>query len=242
MGVQVGSTGGVVVTGNTLSSIFGEGVYVIAPTPTIKDNTAVNVGTDTSGGGAAFWLPAYVVDASALDPALLGGNSASGGWPLFSLNGTVETSGTLPAEQAAWFLEEGLNLGISSGLDVPAGITLTVAPGAVIKSQSEFGGFGDPAPNLTVEGTLHAVGTSTKPIVFTSANDSFRGTTGSGPPAAGDWNGIELGAGQTSTEFSYDVFEYASAAVQVSLLDLLPITHSVFTQRCCNHRPKYDGQ
>ena len=51
-------------------------------------------------------------------------------------------------------------------------------------------------PAFTVEGTLDAVGTTASPIVFTSVNDNtVGGTTGSGNPAAGNWEGIEVRSG-----------------------------------------------
>src|ERR1700676_4314234 len=75
------------------------------------------------------------------------------------------------------------NYQINCSIDVPSGITLTVAPGAILKFNT-----GD---QITVEGTLHAVGTTSQPIVFTSINDqSVGGSTGNGSPAAGDWGEI----------------------------------------------------
>jgi hypothetical protein len=42
---------------------------------------------------------------------------------------------------------------------------------------------------------LDAAGTEAEPITFTSINDnSIGGATGSGSPAAGDWNGISSSA------------------------------------------------
>jgi hypothetical protein len=206
-GIGVGGVaeGTVVLTNNTLSSMTGYGFEVNAPSPTIEDNTATDVGTQGT-------YPAFYVNASALDPSSLGGNSASGGWPLFQLIGTVGSSGTLPAEGAAWSIDGG-------SLDVPAGVTLTIAKGAVFKN---LGG------QLTVEGTLVTQGTAHDPIVFTSVNDnspSVGEDTGTGSPAAGDWGGIVLGVGQASSRFSYTVFEYASAAIQVSLLRITEIPH-----------------
>ena len=116
-GVTGQTTGSVVVKDNQFSSDLSSAVNVNVPTPTIENNTAVD-----SGGGAS---PAYLVNASALDPAVLGGNVASGGAPLFSILGIVGSSGTLPANGAPWLI-----LGSGSynpgSLDVPTGVTLTI--------------------------------------------------------------------------------------------------------------------
>ena len=68
------------------------------------------------------------------------------------------------------------------------------------------------------------------PIVFTSVNDNLvGGATGTGTPAPADWGGISLGSGQTASTFDYVVFKYAAEAIHVALLDVLPVTNSVFS-------------
>jgi hypothetical protein len=56
---------------------------------------------------------------------------------------------------------------------VPAGTTLTIAPGTVLEM--------DPNASVSVEGTLVARGTASAPIVFTSSQAQ---------PKPGDWGGI----------------------------------------------------
>jgi hypothetical protein len=217
-GVYADTSGSITVSDNSFDSISGPAVSVTAPAPTIENNTASNVGTPGSYSGQS----AYEVDASALNPDLLVGNSATGGWPLFSLTGsTVGSSGTLPAGGAPWLLSSGN----SSSLDVPAGVTLTIAPGAVFKGTFDPYCCGD---YLTVEGTLNAQGTASQPITFTSINDnSVGGDTGSGSPEAGDWYGISV-TGSGSVNLQDATMDYAGAAVQASGSAAIDATSSTF--------------
>ena len=83
---------------------------------------------------------------------------------------------------------------ISNTARVPAGATLTIQPGTVIK----FGFF---AVELRVEGTLNASGTTASPIVFTELRDDIGGdTNGDGSasrPNNGNWGRIEFVSGST---------------------------------------------
>jgi hypothetical protein len=100
--------------------------------------------------------------------------------PQHDLCGTISSNTTIGPDYAARYI-------ITCSTTVASGATLTAQPGTIVKAEQ-----GTP---VSIEGTLDAVGTEAEPITFTSINDnSIGGATGSGSPAAGDWNGISSSA------------------------------------------------
>ncbi len=85
---------------------------------------------------------------------------------------------------------------IDANLLIPAGVTVTIQPGTIVKLV--------PGVGITVQagGILNATGTSTAPIVFTSIDDSTVGgdTTlngGTDVPSSAQWDGVSIqGNGQ----------------------------------------------
>jgi len=101
------------------------------------------------------------------------------------------TAGTL-AKSLNWTNPD-IVYAMSNSIVVPAGMTLTLAPGQVVKMRG----------NLTVSGTLQAQGTAANPIILTSiSDDTFGGDTnnnGTGnTPHAGEWGTIQFNAGSTN--------------------------------------------
>lgn len=239
--VLAGGTGKLIIKNDVIANPFGDGVISnAAPTPVITGNTftapegtAVGVSktvTPTVQGNAVSKAPAetpsFAVQGSALNPALLSGNSASGGPTYFELAGTVGTTGTLPALGIPWEVGEFDTqlAGGSSCLDIPAGLTLTVQPGA--KFLGEGGGGDDKqfCPNaantaISVEGSLVAVGTATNKINFTALSSQ---------PTAGEWYGIgSSGAGSIDIEDAN--VNYANLAVAAIGTGTLKVKNDVFT-------------
>jgi len=91
--------------------------------------------------------------------------------------------------------------------------SLTIKPGTIVAFGTASGASG----NLTVEGQLTAVGTSTEPIVFTSVKEGFSGFTilnVTGTPAVGDWDYIWVKG--ASSKLQYCHVRYCTQGVEVA--------------------------
>ncbi len=127
----------------------------------------------------------------------------------------TEVFGTLPGD-TTWTLAESPYV-ITSDLSIPAGVTLTIEPGVVVK-------FGNQFTALEVSGTLSAVGTIESPIIFTSyKDDSVGGDTngdgsasfpdsGSNINALGEWRGLFLSPGNV-TQLTHAEVRYGGRSI-----------------------------
>ena len=100
-------------------------------------------------------------------------------------------------------------LKIMGTVTVPAGVTLTIEPGSILKFVT--GG-------LTVQGTLNALGTIERPIIFTSwADDSAGGDSNDDDaatsPDRGDWAGLSLTGGTAIANLNNVSICYADNAI-----------------------------
>jgi len=86
---------------------------------------------------------------------------------------------------------------VSGTVTVSSGAQLTIQPGAVVK-------FDTATSSLLIDGSLTVDGTSDTPVYFTSLKDDTAGGDtnvdgASTTPSVGDWNGLKIGSGASST-------------------------------------------
>lgn len=121
-----------------------------------------------------------------------------------SYSGTMDADSTWRAQQRAIVLD--------SSLTIPAGKTLTVEAGTVVKFA--------PGVQIRVDGTLRVRGTAAQPVVFTSLKDDTVGgdTNGDGGatiPAAGDWRGLVVGS-SGQIEMDHFRLQYATDSINAN--------------------------
>jgi hypothetical protein len=103
--------------------------------------------------------------------------------------------------------------------------SLTIEPGTIVAFGTASGASG----NLTVEGQLTAVGTSTEPIVFTSVKEGFAGYTipgVTGTPAMGDWDYISIKG--ASSRLQHCQVRYCTQGVEVAA-NSVTVQYDTFT-------------
>ena len=180
------------VSGNTLENIDSTALSVSSQGPITVQNNKVSGGT-----GDAFRL-----SSKALNPANITGNTSTG-----DKQNALSVEGTLAASWAMPY--SGLAVVISGRLNVPEGITLSMAAGTTLKFEDE--GL------LEVNGSLTSAGTSGSPVTLTSIKDGSVGgeTNGSTTTASvGEWRGISLENGATAT-LENTTLQYARTAITV---------------------------
>ena len=77
----------------------------------------------------------------------------------------------------------------SSNISIPAGLTMTIEPGAIIKG---IDSNGNGSGGINIEGKLIAIGTADEPIVFTAARDFEYGGREASSFLPNYWDGIKI--------------------------------------------------
>ncbi len=159
-------------TNSVVRSHQGTGLRIVQSNPTVTDTTIQNN------------TIAIRMDLSSR-PTFLGVIPANNSeW-----NGAVLDPGTLPAD-TTWD-NTGVVYRISEDVTVPAGVTLTLAPGQVVKVEREPGSVA-----FTVAGRLVAAGTAEAPVIFSRTDDDTAGGDSNGNVSATMWSGLRFaGAG-----------------------------------------------
>jgi uncharacterized repeat protein (TIGR01451 family) len=172
----------------------------------VKVSTTVPVGTVLS-------FTAAIADDTLHGPDKIPGNNAVADENLVT-SGPTTVCGTISSD-TLWKALDGPFV-ITCEVVVPAGVTLTLEPGVVVKFNSLLG--------IQVLGHLVAQGTESRGILFTSNRSRLR---------RGDWDGIGIGNGGTAA-LEWATVEYAGAPagpwdalVQVAQGGSLTLAHSI---------------
>jgi len=122
--------------------------------------------------------------------------------PTFAFAATIVSGDVTPG--TVW-TKTGSPYLLSAPINVPAGVTLTIEPGVVVKpGQSNTGFF--------VSGTLNVLGTTSDPAYFTSINDHTIGGTEGGSQWGDYWPGIMANQGSV-VHLEYTNIRNASAGI-----------------------------
>lgn len=162
-----------------IDSSRGDGIKInLGAAPVITGCTVSN-----SAGYAANWT-----DVVTSAPVITGLNGAGNAFQGIAIGaGTLKKNASLGKNNIPWYLT-----GYDDNLRVDTGVTLTIAAGAVIKSN-----YGRDGGALVVDnGTLNCGGTAGDPVIFTSyLDDSVAGDfskADTAKPYKGAWSGLRF--------------------------------------------------
>jgi parallel beta-helix repeat protein len=202
MASNISNDGGILNISNSEISNSTFGVHHFSGTTSVATSTISENSTGIYAGGTGTLSVTGNTFSNNVSPAYFD----ISGFVLTNANNTAigtgsrgfDTGGTLGVDQT---LGKDTMPYLVSGLSIPSGRTLSVAPGAVIKMASI-------RAQISVAGTLNAIGTKENPIYFTSINDnSVGGTTGTGDPQPADWAEMGISTGG-AMNFNHAVIRY----------------------------------
>lgn len=189
----------VTVSNSTFKNNYNGGVRVINSSPTLSDDT-------WQDHTERFDAPAYAISMDLASSPVITNPTLL----MNDFNGVLLDGGDVP-NSIAWHNPD-IVYGLSNNITVPAGVTLTVAAGQIIKALGNHA-FGLGVTSLLVNGALQAAGTTTSPIIFTSYRDETAGGDTDNyfsltPAAPGDWGAIRFGSGSTGNLMDHTEVRY----------------------------------
>jgi uncharacterized repeat protein (TIGR01451 family) len=194
------------------SSTYTLTIPQLAPGQTASALFAVKVST-TVPVGTVLSFTAAIADDTVHGPDKIPANNAVADEDLVT-SGPTTVCGTITSD-TLWKALDGPFI-VTCEVVVPAGVTLTLEPGVVVKFNSLLG--------IQVLGNLAARGTGSRGILFTSNRSRLR---------RGDWDGIGIGNGGTAA-LEWATVEYAGAPagpwdalVQVAQGGSATVSHSI---------------
>ena len=199
--IHVAGGDGTVLDANTLSD-NGTGIHVAAGNCTVRSNTI---------SGTSGWALYVATGSPSVEGNTISGNVhgiyQGSGEPAFSgnvlsgnTNAFIGVGGSL-GQNTTWEDVQGLGLPylVTSDLTVPAGVTLTIEAGVIVKFDAVDTTSASAwryRHNLIVNGVLDLLSTPSQKIIFTSSRDDGYGGDSNGDasastPAPGNWGAIQ---------------------------------------------------
>jgi len=190
------NTAELTLTNSILRHSSNHGLRIAGSNPVLTTNSFL------SNTGAAISMDL------ASDPDIDGVTLASNG-----ANALILDAGAITTSRA--WNDPDIPYRLTGDVTVNAGVTLTIAPGQVVKGRTFTG------DDLIINGTLLADGTAAAPIIFTSDRDDTAGgdtnNDGNGNlPNNGNWNGIIFNAGSTGNVLDHAEVRYGGNAILVT--------------------------
>ncbi|MFL5873473.1 MAG: right-handed parallel beta-helix repeat-containing protein [Solirubrobacterales bacterium] len=220
-GLEFSGAGSPEVSGSTIKDCNESSAAIIQAGGTSKGSVRIHGNTvERCGNGSTASIQ---ISGSGLTGLTLGGNTIressgqainySGDIPPDLVDNTLENnasdeiwvSGTL--NQSATWHSKGAIVRINGSLTIPAGVSLTITEGLFLRN-----------PKMTVSGTLKALGSAQRPVVFTGLKEE----------AGGEWGGVSLEPGSGASVLDYVELAYGgSGGPMLNIKGVSPtITHS----------------